>query len=240
MIRLALIALLFVSVAGCKDKKSKKEPAKQTATKTANDAEAKKAKKPPPPSLDQPFPDEVVDEFAASLEGNWVIKAQALVDGALKSQKQAWKIGDGVATLASTDGEDTGDFELIAPCRFKFSGGDGPATYFNFITAGEQLHIGAGRAALVIGDDVVACTGDGIFVIRQGKCSEWRQAADGKWSSKPANCGLAGGGNGFKIGVYVIPGDGKVFVDGQLQISKAKSYEDFGSAKVAVGIFAKE
>jgi hypothetical protein len=168
----------------------------------------------------------------AKLQGAWVVKDQGYL-GSI----EAWEVkGDQVKMWdAKQNTEKTATLKLEAPCQFTVEtktkdGTEGTTTHFVF--DGDTLHMGLGDAGVKVGDTIVACMSNGVFVHDAKGCAFYTSMFD-KWEKKDATCAVAGDKFKATNAVFHFDGDiqirGNVLADDQLWSNtpvKAASYDE--------------
>lgn len=151
----------------------------------------------------------------AKLQGAWVVK-----DHPYLGATSAWEVsGDQVKVWDAKANKETIETMAIeAPCQLSLNhavngGHEGTTTHFVF--DGDTLHMGLGDAGVKLGDQIVGCMSNGVFVQSGGACQFYLPdfAEPGRWEAgAAATCSLTG--DTFKASNKTFNYDGSMTVHG--------------------------
>jgi hypothetical protein len=212
---------LVLACAAC-SKKSNDAP-------KATGSAAPKAAETPKPKSDTPW-DFDAAALQAKFQGAWVVK-----DHGYLGSSEAWEVkGDQVKIWdAKRDKETTATLVVKGPCVYEMKESDGSSTTSHYVIDGDTLHMGLGDAGVKVGDKVIACMSNGVFVLDGGKCTFYMDNF-GKWSPEEGTCSIEGdtfkaANTSFKY-EGSMPAHGSVFASDQLWNNpppvKAASYDE--------------
>lgn len=172
----------------------------------------------------------------ARLQGAWVLR-----DVSFLGSVEAWEVkGDKVTVFDGTK-EETLELAVEAPCQLTTTkrnpDGSSQGGTSHFVFAGDTLHLGLGDAGVKLGDTVVGCMSNGVYLWKGGTCQFFTEMFD-KWDAKEATCSLAG--DLFKAanptfkheGEMKLAGD--VLMSDQLRANPAVKVKDLAEAKARV------
>jgi hypothetical protein len=199
------------------------------APKATTGSAAPKTMDTPKPKSDAPWEFDAA-AVQAKLQGAWVVKDQGYL-----GSTEAWEVkGDQVKMWdAKQDKETTATLVVKGPCLFDLKEGGGSSSTSHYVLDGDTLHMGLGDAGVKIGDKVVACMSNGVFVLDGTKCTFYLDDF-GKWSPEEGTCSIDG--TNFKAANASfhyegsMPAHGNVFASDQLWNNpapvKAASYDE--------------
>lgn len=154
------------------------------------------------------------------------------------SEKAAWHVEGERLVIAHADGREQAlRFAIYSPCQVALTNEEaGETTYWNFVFAGDQLHVGLGALGRAMADSIVVCDGEGnVHVLAGEVCSRWSEMFD-DWKRQPGKCRIEGEGSErrFVVGETRLEFVGEVLLAPDMRERVASWHADFEAAKQAL------